>query len=336
MGIPAVVAVRGLLDAVVEGALVGLDGDAGRVYVEPDEATVAQLQAAAAAWQARHEQARARAGRGPTVTVDGCRVEVAANIRGVEELRAALAEEAEGVGLLRTELLFVDRDRPPTLDDQIALLRAMRELLGDRRLVVRTFDIGSDKAVPFLPVRPERNPELGVRGIRLAQVHPDLLETQLEAVAAVAASGPTAVMAPMVATVAEVDWFVERVAKTGLREALEVGVMVEVPSAVLLAPEVASRVDFVSIGTNDLGQYLHAADRRHPTLAALQDPFDPAMLRAVDLVCRGAQGHAWVGVCGEAAADPGWAGLAVGLGVSELSMRAASIPVVRGTVRWVA
>lgn len=335
LGIPAVVGVRGPLDAVVDGAVIGLDADAGLVHVDPDDATVARLRSTARAQRERHELVRAQAGMAPTCTADGTRVEVAANIRGVEELRVALADGAEGVGLLRTELLFVDRDRPPTVEEQIALLRAMRELLGDRRMVVRTFDIGSDKTVPFLPVRPERNPELGVRGIRLARVHPELLDAQLEAVAAVAGMGATAVMAPMIASIQEVDWFVERVTKAGASSDLEVGVMVEVPSIVLLAREVAARVDFVSIGTNDLGQYLHAADRRHPALAGLQDPFDPAILRAVDLVCRGAEGRCWVGVCGEAAADPGWACLAVGLGVTELSMQAASIPEVRATLRRV-
>ena len=335
LGIPAVVGVRGVLDTVVDGTVIGLDGDAGLVHVEPDQATIDRLGLAAQVRKTRHQRTRERAGTGPTTTADGVRVEVAANIRGVEELRVALAEEAEGVGLLRTELLFVDRDRPPTVGEQVTLLRAMRELLGERRLVVRTFDIGSDKAVPFLPVRPERNPELGVRGIRLARIHVELLDAQLEAIVEVAGLGPTAVMAPMVATIDEVNWFVERVAKAGAPASLEVGVMVEVPSAVLMAPEIAERVDFMSIGTNDLGQYLHAADRRHPGLSALHDPFDPAMLRAVALVCEGAEDRCWVGVCGEAAADPGWAALAVGLGVRELSMQATSIPEVRAALQRV-
>lgn len=335
LGVPAVVGVRGLLDAVADGATIAIDGDTGLVHIDPDPDTIADLRASALRQRERHDRARARAGTGPTRTADGTHIEVAANIQGVEELRVALAEGAEGVGLLRTELLFIDRDRPPAVDEQVALLQAMRELLGDRRLVVRTFDIGSDKTVPFLPARPERNPELGVRGIRLARLHPDLLDTQLDAVAAVADLGPTAVMAPMVGSIDEVEWFVGRVAKAAAPPNLDVGVMIEVPAAVLLAGEIAQRVDFVSIGTNDLSQYLHAADRRNPTLAGLQDPFDPAMLRAVDLVCRGAQGRCWVGVCGEAAADPAWACLAVGLGVTELSMHARNIADVRATLRRV-
>jgi phosphotransferase system enzyme I (PtsI) len=211
----------------------------------------------------------------------------------------------------------------------------MRTLLGSRRLIVRTFDIGSDKPVPFLPARPEANPELGLRGIRLARLHPELIDAQLAAVASAARDGPVGVMAPMVANLEEVHWFIERVAKATDGRPVEVGVMVEVPSAVLLAAEIAERVDFMSIGTNDLSQYLHAADRRSPDLAGLNDPFDPALLRAVALVGEAAAGRCWVGVCGEAAGRPAWAVIAVGLGVTELSMQAASIAPVRAALRTV-
>lgn len=338
LGIPAVVGVRHLLDDVATGALVAVDGDAGLVFIEPDESVVTSVEAAKRRRAAAHERARRRAGTSPVTTIDGRRVEVAANIRGAEELRAALAEGAEAVGLLRTELLYVDRDRPPTEDEQAALFLDLRRLLGTRRLVIRTFDIGSDKQVPFLPVRAEANPEMGVRGVRLAQRHPDLLESQLRAVSAVADLGPTAVMAPMVATVAEAEWFLELVDKYVGRERVETGVMVEVPSAVLLAPELAARVDFFSVGTNDLAQYLMAADRRHPDLVGLHDPFQPAVLRAVAQVSAAAhlrKRRPWVGVCGEAASRPAWALLAVGLGVDELSMQAASVPEVKAAVRGV-
>jgi phosphoenolpyruvate-protein phosphotransferase len=335
LGIPAVMGVGRVLDEIADGALLAVDGDAGELHVEPDDATTARLAEAGFARLAARERARAVAGPGPSATADGHQVEVAANIRGVDELRAALAEGAEGVGLLRTELLFVDRSAPPSEAEQVAGFEAMRALLGPRRLIVRTFDIGSDKPVPFLPARPEANPELGLRGIRLARLHPELIDVQLAAVAAAAMDGPVGVMAPMVAGIEEVDWFVERVAKAAGGRPLEVGVMVEVPSAVLLAPEIAQRVDFVSIGTNDLCQYLHAADRRSAELAALNDPFDPAVLRAVGMVGRAAAGRCWVGVCGEAAGRPAWAVIAVGLGVSELSMQAAQIVPVRAALRSV-
>jgi phosphoenolpyruvate-protein kinase (PTS system EI component) len=328
-------AVPHVLDDITDGALLAVDGDTGDVFVEPDDATAARVAAAGFTRLALRERVRAAAGPGPSATADGHRVEVGANIRSVDELRVALAEGAEGVGLLRTELLYINRLAPPSEADQVAELAAMRALLGGRRLIVRTFDIGSDKPVPFLPARPEPNPELGLRGIRLARLHPELLDSQLAAVAAAAEDGPVGVMAPMVANLDDVDWFTERVAKAGARPQLEVGVMVEVPSAVLLAAEIAERVDFVSIGTNDLSQYLHAADRRHPELAALNDPFDPALLRALELVGQAAEGRCWVGVCGEAAGRPAWAVVAVGLGVTELSMQAAQVPMVRAALRTV-
>jgi phosphotransferase system enzyme I (PtsI) len=221
------------------------------------------------------------------------------------------------------------------MHEQIELLGAMHGLLGERRLIVRTFDIGADKQVPFLPVRPERNPELGVRGLRLGRVHPDLLDTQLRAIAETARFGPTAVMAPMVATVEEARWFAERAAAAGMPADVEIGVMVEIPALALVAEQLAPHVGFMSIGTNDLTQYLFGADRRDGQLASLQDPFAPALLRAVASVCRGAGDRAWVGVCGEAASDPAWAVLAIGLGVTELSMQAVAIPAVRAALKKV-
>ena len=335
LGIPAVVGLRGIVESAAEARDVGVDGTTGEVTLDPDDATLAALESARRKHRSRRERLRFAAGSGPVLTADGAHIEVAANVSGLEELSAALADGAEGVGLLRTELLYKGRRSPPTEDEQIALLRDMRRLLGERRMVVRTFDIGADKQVPFLPVRPERNPELGVRGLRLAQLHPDLLDTQLRAIAATATLGPTAVMAPMVATVEEARWFLARVAASDMPSTVEVGVMVEVPALALMTDRLAAHVDFVSIGTNDLAQYLFAADRRDEVMSGLLDPFTPALLRAVAAVCRGADGHAWVGVCGEAASDPAWAVLAVGLGVTELSMQGVAVPEVRAALKAV-
>ena len=335
LGIPAVVGVRDIVAAAGEARDIGVNGTTGEVTLDPDDATLAALESARREHRSRRERLRFAAGSGPVHTADGVHIEVAANVSGIEELSAALADGAEGVGLLRTELLYKGRRTPPTEEEQIALLRDLRRLLGDRRLVVRTFDIGADKQVPFLPVRPERNPELGVRGLRLAQLHPDLLDTQLRAIAATAGLGPTAVMAPMVGTVEEARWFRARVAACGMPSTVEVGVMVEVPALALMADRLAAHVDFVSIGTNDLAQYLFAADRRDEVLAGLLDPFTPALLRAVAAVCRGVDGRAWVGVCGEAASDPAWAVLAVGLGVTELSMQGVAVPEVRAALKAV-
>lgn len=241
---------------------------------------------------------------------------------------------ANAVGLLRTELVFLDRKEAPTEEEHAEMLGTMAALLGGGRLVIRTFDFGADKPIPFLGIDGTSDSALGVRGIRLARAQPELLEAQLRAIATIADSGAhVAVMAPMVATVEEVDWFVDRARKCGVVDAgAELGVMVEVPSAVFLAPELSTRLDFLSIGTNDLAQYLHAADRREGSLASLQDPFAPALLRAVSAVCEAVDDRGWVGVCGEAAADPAWALAAIGLGVTELSMGAGSLADVHAAI----
>jgi phosphoenolpyruvate-protein phosphotransferase len=335
LGVPAVVAVPGLCAAVHDGQILGLDGDNGEVHLDPEPSVLDHLTARLVERRRRLRDLRLQVGEATTTTKDGHRVEVAANIRSLDELQVALQDGAEAIGLLRTEFLYLDRDRAPTEDEQFALLQRMCRLLDGRRLVVRTLDIGADKALSFLPVPHETNPELGVRGIRLAMRHPEILRSQLRAVVRAAQAGcRIAVMAPMVATVAETRWFVDQVAAAGGdRVDLEVGIMVEVPSAVMLADELAELVDFMSIGTNDLTQYLHAADRRSSELTALQDPFSPAVLRAVEMTCEAAHRHgAWVGVCGEAASDPKWATIAVGLGVDELSVQASSILETRAAV----
>jgi phosphotransferase system enzyme I (PtsI) len=335
LGVPAVVGVDGLVSAIANGMLVGVDGDSGTVYLDPDPKTTEMLDRRSAERAAHIEELRTMAGDEPAATKDGTRVEIAANVASLPELQAALESGAEGVGLLRTELSFLDRARPPSEQEQSRLFADMADLLGDSRLVIRTFDIGADKPVPFLDTEEEENPALGVRGIRLARRHPEILSAQLRA--AVQTAGGQArvgVMAPMVSTLEDARWFADQVEAAGGRDAgVEVGVMIEVPSVVFLMPELTSLLDFVSIGTNDLTQYLHAADRMQGSLAGLQEPFSPALLRAVARICAGADAKAWVGVCGEAAGDPGWALLAVGMGVRELSMDAGSILEVKAALR---
>jgi phosphoenolpyruvate-protein phosphotransferase (PTS system enzyme I) len=335
LGVPAVVGVDGLVSAIANGMLVGVDGDSGTVYLDPDPKTTEMLDRRSAERAAHIEELRTMAGDEPAATKDGTRVEIAANVASLPELQAALESGAEGVGLLRTELSFLDRARPPSEQEQSRLFADMAALLDDRRLVIRTFDIGADKPAPFLDTEEEENPALGVRGIRLARRHPDILSAQLNAAVRTAGGrARVAVMAPMVSNLEDARWFAEQVEAAGGRSAgVEVGVMIEVPSVVFLMPELASLLDFVSIGTNDLTQYLHAADRVQGSLAGLQDPFSPALLRAVAHICEGADAKAWVGVCGEAAADPGWALLAVGMGVRELSMDAGSILEVKAALR---
>ncbi|MGP4018660.1 phosphoenolpyruvate--protein phosphotransferase [Saccharopolyspora sp. 5N708] len=316
LGIPAVVAVRGVLGVPdLVGAIV--DGDSGQV--ETSEEMVA-VQVA--------ERAAPGEWNGHGATADGKQVKIIANVGSGADARAAFAAGAQGIGLFRTEFCYLAADDEPSVDTQ---RRAYAEVLApfaDKPVVVRTLDAGADKPLAFLDMGVEPNPALGVRGLRVAFAWPDVLERQLTAIAGAAADSgaEVSVMAPMVATVDEAAWFAERVRAAGLPRA---GVMIEIPAAALSAAEILDVVDFVSIGTNDLAQYVFAADRMAGALAELNDPWQPALLRLIATV-----GHAGreldkpVGVCGEAASDPLLAGVLAGLGVTSLSMAAAAVPVV--------
>ena len=311
LGIPAVVAARGITEQLSEGDLVLVDGSHGTATVHPDEAQVAATRAASA-------QARTFDGEGRTA--DGHRVELLANVGDPRDAAVAAAAGAEGVGLLRTEFGFLDRDEAPSVAEQVAAYRQVLAAFPGRKVVIRTLDAGADKPMPFLTSDSEANPALGVRGLRTAQDHPEVLEDQLTAIAEAAAaeSSRVWVMAPMVATVDESEDFVARCARHGLDVA---GVMVEVPSAALLAGRILASAKFASIGTNDLTQYTMAADRLLGAVAELSDTWQPAVLQLVAATCAGgAQQDRPVGVCGEAAASPALAVVLVGLGVTSLSM----------------
>ncbi|GAB3203189.1 phosphoenolpyruvate-utilizing N-terminal domain-containing protein [Geodermatophilus arenarius] len=318
LGLPLVVAVEGL-DAVPAGATVLLDAEEGTVTVDPDPAVAAgQLEAARRA-------AEALAGyQGPAATRDGVPVPVLANVQDGDGTRAALAAHAEGVGLFRTELAFLGRAAEPTVEEQASGYADVLEAAAGRRVVLRTLDAGSDKPLEFATPPEEANPALGVRGLRVARRDPGLLDRQLDAVAEAARrTGATPwVMAPMVATEGEAADFAARVRERGLVP----GVMVEVPSAALLADRVLRHVDFLSIGTNDLSQYALAADRLSADLADLTDPWQPALLALVELTAAaGRRAGKPVGVCGEAAADPLLACVLVGLGVTSLSCAGSAV-----------
>ncbi|WP_340555967.1 phosphoenolpyruvate--protein phosphotransferase [Streptomyces sp. GSL17-111] len=313
LGLPAVVGCTGAA-ALTDGTPVLVDGTAGTVLVHPAPDTVA----AAAARDERRRRLSAQA-VGPGRTADGHPVKLLANLGALHELPAAAAADSEGVGLFRTEFLYLDREEAPTGEEQTAAYRQVFAAFPGRRVVVRTLDAGADKPLPFVTAADEQNPALGVRGLRSARRDPQLLETQLAAIAS-AARGSDAdvwVMAPMVSVPAEAAGFVERAKAHGLRTA---GAMVEVPAAALRAGELARRCDFLSVGTNDLAQYAFAADRTLGALADLLDPWQPALLELVRTAAgAGAEQGRPVGVCGEAAADPLLALVLVGLGVTSLS-----------------
>ena len=345
LGIPAAVGLGDALLEVLEDTALLLDGDAGVVYVEPADELVAEYGRKGAVREKAAREARDRAAE-PAVTLDGQPVEVVANIGSPDDVPAALANGAEGVGLLRTEFLFLERNSMPNEDEQYAAYSRVAEALEGRPLVLRTLDVGADKPLPYLPAQTEANPFLGVRGIRLALARPELLETQLRAVLRTAAEHPLLkVMFPMVATLEEYRQArsaLERVreqleqAGTAVPAELEVGVMIEVPAAALAAEVFAPEVGFFSLGTNDLTQYTMAAERGNASVAALADGLHPSVLRLIRIVAEAASRHdRWVGVCGELASDPIAVPVLVGLGVTELSANGPAIPAVKQAVRSV-
>jgi phosphocarrier protein FPr/phosphocarrier protein len=271
------------------------------------------------------------------MTADGTRIEVFANLGSVADAEVAVAEGAEGCGLLRTEFLFLDRDLPPDEGEQRAAYQQIADVLGERPLIVRTLDIGADKPAPWLPLATEENPALGLRGIRLQLARPDLLETQFRALLGVRAPGPLRIMLPMVSTLAEVRdarALLDRLSGEMNVAAPELGIMVETPAAALIAATLAMEAAFFSIGTNDLSQYALARDRTNPAVAAGLDALDPAVLRLIDETVRGANAHERVtGVCGGLAATPEAVPVLLGLGITELSVPAAAIAETKAIVR---
>ncbi|QOR71975.1 phosphoenolpyruvate--protein phosphotransferase [Ruania alkalisoli] len=310
IGIPAVVGIGQAVEQISTDMVVLVDGGAGQVYLDPSEEAVT----------AARERTTVRTFTPPGTTKDGHRVELLANVGEAEDAEPAAASGAEGVGLFRTEFCFLDRDDEPTIDEQVAAYGPVMAAFAGKKVVIRTLDAGADKPLPFLTDTDETNPALGVRGYRTSWQNPDVLDHQLMAIARAAGEheADVWVMAPMISRVAEAEDFVARCTAHGLRTA---GVMVEVPSAALLAGPLLARAAFASIGTNDLVQYTLAADRLLGALAPLSTPWDPAVLRLIQLTCMGGQAQGRpVGVCGEAAASPALAAVLVGLGVASLSM----------------
>jgi phosphotransferase system enzyme I (PtsI) len=326
LGLPAVVGCAGVL-AVPDGATVTVDGTTGQVRtgVNEEEATLVRERAA-------RERARLTGVRGPGRTSDGHRIDLMVNIGSAADLAGVDLTDVAGVGLFRTEFLFLDRHDAPGLEEQVTAYAEAFRMFERGTIVVRTLDAGADKPLPFLGLPDEPSPALGVRGLRVARDRPEILDTQLEAIAL--ASAETAadvwVMAPMVATPPEAAGFAARVRDHGLPTA---GVMIEVPAAALRAGRFLEVVDFLSIGTNDLSQYTLAADRQSGDLADLLDPWQPALLELIGACARAGRDSAKsVGICGEAAADPLLAPVLAGLGITKLSMSPRSLPAVRASL----
>lgn len=336
LGIPALVGAGAGVLLMASGTALLLDGQRGRLHVAPDPAT---LQRAVEERDNREQRLLAAAEQRhlPAQTRDGHAVEVFANVGESAGVAAVVEQGAEGIGLLRTELIFMAHPQAPDEATQEAEYRRVLDGLGGRPLVVRTLDVGGDKPLPYWPIAQEENPFLGVRGIRLTLQRPQIMEAQLRALLRSADNRPLRIMFPMVGSVEE--WRQARDMTERLRQEipvadLQLGIMVEVPSAALLAPVLAKEVDFFSVGTNDLTQYTLAIDRGHPTLSAQADGLHPAVLQLIDITVRAAHAHGkWVGVCGELAADPLAVPVLVGLGVDELSVSGRSIAEVKARIR---
>ena len=328
LGLPAIVGCPAA-SSIVDGQRLAVDATAGTVTLDPDDDEVARLRDA--------EQARVAAigsAGGPGRTADDHPVQLLLNAGALGAEFTSLAEaDAEGVGLFRTEFLFLDAETAPTVDEQEAVYRRLFEGFADRLVVVRTLDAGADKPLKFVTFGDEPNPALGMRGFRTAHEFPDLLDAQLAAIARAAAGtgAQVRVMAPMVSTADEAHRFVTAAHEHGIACA---GVMIEVPAAALRAAELLAEADFVSVGTNDLAQYTFAADRMLGAMADLLDPWQPALLQLVAGIARaGAEAGKPVGVCGEAAADPGLAQVFAGMGATSLSMAPPAMPAVRAALR---
>jgi len=342
LGIPAVLGCGEALGEIAEGTLLVVDGSTGQVWTSPSAQILSAYQEKIAEWRNLEALAR-QTSRAPAVSKDGIAVEVVANIGSAKDARVALDAGADGVGLLRSEFLFLDRLDAPEEEEQFAAYQEIAEVMADRPLIVRTLDVGGDKPLAYLPQKEEQNPFLGKRALRLCLDQPGFFKAELRAILRASAGHNIKIMFPMVADIAEL-----RRARSLLEEAreevlqcgrpiapnVEVGIMVEIPSAALLSPVFAGEVDFFSIGTNDLTQYTMAAERGNAEVAHLQDALHPAVLGLIDRTVRGAdEAGKWVGVCGELAGDPVAIPILLGLGVKELSMAPGSIPAAKSLVR---
>ena len=342
MGLPAVAGLGLDILTTADSETAILDGSQGILYIDPDEAVMkAALQRKQSA-SSQLEQARASTHE-PAVTRDGLHVDVFANIGSVEDATAAIESGAEGVGLLRTEFLYMQSNHLPTEEEQYQTYHQILEIFGNKPVILRTLDIGGDKSLPYFDLPKEDNPFLGQRGIRLCLARPELIKPQLRAALRAGQGHNLKIMFPMIADVAEVRSARELIEqcraeliieKVMISDKVDIGIMVEIPAAALNADALAREVDFFSIGTNDLSQYTLAADRTNSSVAGLASAFHPSVLRLIQMVIAAAhkQGK-MVGLCGELAGEPDAAPILLGFGLDEFSMSAPSIPLVKAMLR---
>ncbi|QYK51457.1 MAG: phosphoenolpyruvate--protein phosphotransferase [Anaerolineales bacterium] len=342
MGIPAIVSAPVDLGAVENSLLGVVDGRTGEILLDPSADKLESMQAEQIRLQAKRDEAKTRS-QEPAITTDGHQVEVVANIGNAQDARQGLEYGAEGVGLFRTEFLFLDRHAMPTEFEQTNAYREIFDVMRGKPVVVRTLDIGGDKSVDYLGFKTEANPFLGWRAIRMMSERPDLLLSQFRALLKAGVDTDLRIMVPMVSRLTEVEQAraLLRVAQEELAaegvpfcQTLQFGIMIEVPSAVLVAEHIAPLVDFFSIGTNDLTQYTMAVDRTNERVVNIASPFHPSVLRLINLTIEAAHAQGkWVGVCGEFAGEPLAVPLLLGMGLDEFSMSPVSVPEVKDLIR---
>ncbi len=336
LDIPAVAGIEARVLDVEDGAPLILDGSRATLRINPSDELVRETLSRQAALKEQKEKDLAAALE-PAMTTDGKRMEVVANIGSVDEAKESVKLGGEGVGLLRSEFLFLDRMTAPTEDEQYEVYRDALLALEGRSLIVRTLDVGGDKPLPYLALPKEDNPFLGQRGIRIGLERPEIFRVQARAVLRAGSHGPIRIMFPMIATIQEI-----RDAKAMLEEervrldadSIEIGIMVEIPSTAVMAEQFAREVDFFSVGTNDLTQYTLAMDRGHPKLASKMDGLNPAVLRLIKQAADGVHSQQkWLGICGGMASDPQAVPILIGLGVDELSVSVPALPSIKAEVR---
>ncbi|MCB0214149.1 MAG: phosphoenolpyruvate--protein phosphotransferase, partial [Anaerolineae bacterium] len=342
MGIPAVVGLGPDFSTLAEGKTIALNGESGDVWLDPPDDKVAEIKSQRETWLAERSAAR-EAAQAPAITQDGQQIEIVANIGGLNDAKSALENGAEGVGLLRTEFLYLDRSEAPTEDEQFEIYQAIANIMEERPLIVRTLDIGGDKPLPYMNLESEANPFLGWRGIRICLDWPDMFKDQLRAILRASVGHQIKIMFPMVSTLSELQAAKQilaevqddlRQAEIAFDEAMEIGIMIEVPAAVAIADQLAAEIDFFSIGTNDLSQYTMASDRTNAKVAALADTFQPAILRLIRQTIEAAHAAGkWVGLCGEFAANPLAVPILLGFELDEFSMSSPAIPNVKQAIK---
>lgn len=337
LGLPALAGVEPAALELSNGTRVVLDGGRGTLRLHPSDEEVSRIRSAQDRAERRRQVELAHAHE-PAATTDGKRIEVVANIGGLKDATQIEGLGGEGVGLLRSEFLFMERSSAPTEEEQFETYKSIAQAVGnDRPLIIRTLDVGGDKPLPYLPIPKEDNPFLGERGVRVGLDRPEILRAQLRAILRASAFGRVSVMFPMISALQELRdvkaILVEEAGRLGIPP-IPTGIMVEVPATAVMAEQFAKEADFFSIGTNDLTQYTLAMDRGHPKLAPQIDGLSPAVLHLIAQTVRGAHAAGkWVGVCGGIASDPHGVAILVGLGVDELSISLPAIPSVKAQIR---